>query len=124
MRRNSMESLHDIIRNAAIEAFGVSEDAASDFAQVAASKAMDFFRLENSEGIRKSEVDYFKNLAISSLGTDGEIKFDDAETGFLKAALADGRAGFKEFIESIHADAPTRDDGLKMANRGYEKKTS
>jgi hypothetical protein len=56
--------------------------------------------------IRQSEVDHFKKLAISSLGTDNEIKFDDAERGFLKAALADGKAGFKEFIESIPVEAP------------------
>ena len=74
-------------------------------------------------GIRQSEVDYFKELAISSLGTDNEIKFDDAERGFLKAALADGRTGFKAFIESIPVEAPVCDDGTKMVNRGIEKKT-
>jgi len=74
--------------------------------------------------IRQSEVDHFKKLAISSLGTDNEIKFDDAERGFLQAALADGRTGFKEFIESIPVEAPICDDGTKMDNRGIEKKTS
>jgi hypothetical protein len=78
---------------------------------------------ERGVRIRQSEVDHFKKLAISSLGTDNEIKFDDAERGFLAAALADGNAGFKEFIESIPVEAPLCDDGTKMLNRGYEKKT-
>ena len=73
--------------------------------------------------IRQSEVDYFKEFAISSLGTENEIKFDDAERGFLKAALADGKTGFKEFMESIPVEAPMCDDGTKMVNRGIEKKT-
>ena len=72
--------------------------------------------------VRQSEVDYFKEFAISSLGTDSEIKFDDAERGFLQAALADGKAGFKEFIESIPVESPMCDDGTKMINRGFEKK--
>ena len=72
--------------------------------------------------IRQSEVDHFKKLAITSLGADDEIKFDDAERGFLQAALADGRAGFKEFIESIPVEAPICDDGTKMDNRGIKKK--
>ena len=67
-------------------------------------------------------MDHFKKLAISSLGTDNEIKFDDAERGFLKAALADGKAGFKEFIESIPVEAPICDDGTKMRDCGIEKK--
>lgn len=81
------------------------------------------FMKKRGESIRQSEIDHFKKLAISSLGTDNEIKFDDAELGFLKAALADGRAGLKEFIESIPVDNPICDDGTKMENRGIEKKT-
>jgi len=74
--------------------------------------------------IRKSEVDNFKQKAISSLGTDHEIGFNDAERGFLQAALADGRSGFKEFIESIPVDAPICEDGTKMVNKDNQKKTS
>ena len=74
--------------------------------------------------IRKSEVDSFKQKAISSLGTDQEIGFNDAERGFLQAALADGRTGFKEFIESIPVETPICDDGTKMVNNGIQKKTS
>jgi hypothetical protein len=74
--------------------------------------------------IRKSEIDHFKNIAITSLGTDDEIPFDDAEMGFLRAALADGMQGFKEFIESIPVETPICEDGSKMSNRGSEKKTS
>jgi hypothetical protein len=74
--------------------------------------------------IRKSEVDNFKQHAISTLGTDHEIAFNDAERGFLQAALADGRTGFKEFIESIPVDRPICEDGTKMSNNGIQKKTS
>ena len=73
--------------------------------------------------IRRSEVDHFKNLAMSTLGTENEMHFDDAERGFLEAALADGRAGLKEYIERIPVEAPTGGDGAKMVNRGIEKKT-
>ena len=73
--------------------------------------------------IRHSEVDNFKKHAISTLGTDHEIGFNDAEKGFLQAALADGRTGFKEFIESIPVDTPVCEDGTKMANSGTQKKT-
>ena len=79
---------------------------------------------KHAASIRQSEVDYFKNLAISSLGTDHEISFDDAERGFLKASLIDGKQGFKEFIENIPVETPICDDGSKMNNRGSEKKTS
>ena len=72
--------------------------------------------------IRNSEVDNFKKYAISTLGTDHEIEFNDAERGFLQAAMADGRTGFKEFIESISVDTPLCDDGTKMANSGIQKK--
>ena len=63
--------------------------------------------LMNKRGasIRQSEVDHFKRIAMSSLGTDNEIKFDDAERGFLKAALADGKTGLKEFM-AIYFTAP------------------
>ena len=73
--------------------------------------------------IRHSEVDSFKQHAISSLGTDHEIAFNDAERGFLQAALTDGRTGFKEFIESIPVDTPECKDGMKMTNSGIQKKT-
>jgi hypothetical protein len=78
---------------------------------------------KRGESIRRSEVDSFKKLAISTLGTDKEINFNDAERGFLKAALADGMAGFREFIESIPVEAPISEDGTKMVDRGIEKKT-
>ena len=74
--------------------------------------------------IRRSEVDYFKKQAITTLGTDHEIGFNDAERGFLQAALADGRTGFKEFIESIPVVTPVCEDGTKMTNSGVQKKTS
>jgi len=74
--------------------------------------------------IRKSEVDSFKMHAISTLGTDHEMGFNDAERGFLQAALADGRNGFKDFIESIPVDTPICEDETKMANNGIQKKTS
>jgi hypothetical protein len=74
--------------------------------------------------IRRSEVDSFKKHAISTLGTDHEIEFNDAERGFLQAALTDGRTGFKEFIESIPVDTPVCEDGTKMANSGIQKKPS
>ena len=77
---------------------------------------------KHAESIRQSEVDYFKKRAISSLGTDHEISFDDAERGFLRASLIDGKQGFKEFIESIPVETPICDDGSKMTNRGSEKK--
>ena len=73
--------------------------------------------------IRQSEIDIFKQHAISSLGTKHEIAFNDAERGFLDAALADGRTGFKEYIESIPVDTPTCEDGSKMTNHGIQKKT-
>ena len=76
------------------------------------------------EEIRRSEVESFKQYAISTLGTEHEIAFNDAERGFLQASLADGRSGFKEFIESIPVDAPTCEDGTKMTNEGIKKKTS
>ena len=78
---------------------------------------------ERGAEIRRSEVDRFKEQAISSLGTDHEIAFNDAERGFLQAALSDGRTGFKEFIESITVDTPLCDDGTKMENAGMQKKT-
>ena len=74
--------------------------------------------------IRHSEIDDFKQRAISSLGTNHEIEFNDAEKGFLQAALTDGRTGFKEFIESIPVDTPVCKDGTKMTNSGIQKKTS
>ena len=74
--------------------------------------------------IRHSEIDNFKQHAISTLGTDHEIAFNDAERGFLNAALADGRTGFKEFIESMPVEAPVCEDGTKMSNNGTQKKTS
>jgi len=74
--------------------------------------------------IRRSEVDNFKRHAISTLGTDNEIDFNDAERGFLQAALSDGKNGFKEFIENIPVDAPVCEDGTKMENSGIQKKTS
>ena len=74
--------------------------------------------------IRHSEIDNFKHHAISTLGTDQEIAFNDAEMGFLQASLADGRAGFKEFIESIPVEAPKCGDGTNMSNNGIQKKTS
>lgn len=73
--------------------------------------------------IRNTEVDSFKKHAISTLGTENEINFNDAEIGFLKASLADGRAGFKEFIETIPVKTPECDDGTQMENKGNEKKT-
>ena len=79
---------------------------------------------KRGEEIRHSEIDNFKRHAISTLGTDHEIAFNDAERGFLQASLADGRAGFKEFIESIHVEAPECEDGTKMTNCGIQKKTS
>ena len=72
--------------------------------------------------IRQTEVDTFKQHAISTLGTDHEIEFNDAERGFLQAALADGRTGFKEFIESIPVNPPLCDDGTKMSNNDIQKK--
>ena len=66
---------------------------------------------KRGSSIRQSEVDYFKGIAISSLGKENSISFDDAERGFLKAALADGKNGFKEFIESIPIESPTNKDG-------------
>ena len=74
--------------------------------------------------IRHSEVESFKNHAIATLGTDHEIAFNDAERGFLEAALADGRSGFKEFIERIPVETPVCEDGTKMTNKGIQKKTS
>ena len=71
-----------------------------------------------------SEVDTFKQHAISTLGTDHEIEFNDAERGFLEAALTDGRTGFKEFIENIPVNTPVCEDGTKMTNSGIQKKTS
>ena len=79
---------------------------------------------KRGEEIRRSEVDCFKKHAISTLGTDHEIAFNDAERGFLQAALSDGRTGFKEFIESIPVDTPLCEDGTKMSNGGTQKKTS
>ena len=79
---------------------------------------------KRGEEIRHSEVDSFKKHAISTLGTEHEIAFNDAERGFLQAALTDGRAGFKEFIESIPVDTPLCGDGVKMSNDGIQKKTS
>jgi len=82
-------------------------------------------RLLNKRGseIRNTEVDNFKKQAIATLGTDHEIAFNDAEKGFLQAALADGRAGFKEFIESIPVETPVCEDGTKMKNCGIQKKS-
>jgi len=73
--------------------------------------------------IRRSEIERFKEHAISTLGTDHEIAFNDAERGFLQAALSDGRTGFKEFIESIPVETPLCEDGTKMENAGMQKKT-
>ena len=78
---------------------------------------------ERGTEIRRSEIDRFKEQAISTLGTDHEIAFNDAERGFLQAALSDGRMGFKEFMESIPVETPLREDGTKMANAGAQKKT-
>jgi len=78
---------------------------------------------KHAASIRQSEIDHFKNIAITSLGTDHEIQFDNAEMGFLQAALTDGKRAFKEFIESIPVESPICDDGTKMTNRGTEKKT-
>ena len=72
--------------------------------------------------IQRSEIDNFKQHAISTLGTDHEIAFNDAERGFLQAALTDGRSGFKEFIESIPVDTPINEDGTKMTDNGIQKK--
>jgi len=77
---------------------------------------------ERGAEIRRSEVERFKEQAISSLGTDHEIAFNDAERGFLQAALSDGRTGFKEFIESIPVETPICEDGTKMTNAGMQKK--
>jgi len=72
--------------------------------------------------IRNTEVENFKKHAISTLGSDHEINFNDAEKGFLQAALADGRTGFKEFIESIPVETPVSEDGTKMTNKGVQKR--
>ena len=77
---------------------------------------------ERGTEIQRSEIDRFKEQAISSLGTDHEIAFNDAERGFLQAALSDGRMGFKEFMESIPVETPLCEDGTKMANAGAQKK--
>lgn len=82
--------------------------------------------IQNNQGdsIRKSEIDHFKQLAISSIGTDKEMVFDDVETGFFQAALMEGRNGFKEYLESIPVETPVDESGKKLNNRGKEKKTS
>ena len=72
--------------------------------------------------IRSSEVEYFKKLAMSSLGTAGEMTFDDVERGFLRAALQDGRTGLKEYIENIPIETPLNSAGEKYRNNGMEKK--
>jgi hypothetical protein len=72
--------------------------------------------------IRSTEVEYFKKLAMSSLGTPEEMSFDDVERGFLRAALSDGRTGLKEYIENIPIEAPLNSAGEKYRNNGREKK--
>jgi hypothetical protein len=76
-----------------------------------------------ADKIKRSEIEYFKNLAVSSLGTKQEIPFDDFERGLLKAALTDGRNAFQDYLEIIPEEAPITDDGTKMQNHGFEKKT-
>lgn len=78
---------------------------------------------KRGKNIRQSEIEHFKKLAIGSLGKENEISFNDAEMGFLNAALAEGKKGFKEYIESIPVEVPLGGNGKKMSNRGNEKKT-
>ncbi len=82
--------------------------------------------IQDNQGnrIRKSEIDNFKQLAMSSMGTDKEMAFKDVEAGFLQAALMEGRNGLKEYLESLPLETPVDDSGKKHNDRGKEKKTS
>jgi len=74
------------------------------------------FRAQNSE------IEFLKNKALRAMGTDGEMKFSDIESGMLQASLSDGRNALKEILEKTPVEAPTRADGTKMKNQGRKKK--
>ena len=69
-----------------------------------------------------SEIQLLKIKALSAMGTDSEMSFSDIEAGMLKASLSDGRGALKEIMEKTPVEAPLRNDGKKMENRGRKKK--
>ena len=69
-----------------------------------------------------SEIELLKNKALGAMGTAGEMRFSDIESGMLRASLSDGRQALKEIIEKTHVEAPPCSDGTKMKNQGREKK--
>jgi len=71
-----------------------------------------------------SEIEILKRKALGAMGTDGEMRFSDIESGMLKASLSDGRQALKEIMEKTPVEAPPCNDGAKMKNLGREKKTS
>ena len=120
--------MKDTVEKALSQEIDKIEKATSELSTTYPGKDVELMLIERllkkrGEEIRHSEVDSFKKYAIGSLGTDHEIEFNDAERGFLQAALSDGRSGFKEFIENISVDTPVCEDGTKMVNSGIQKKT-
>lgn len=72
---------------------------------------------------RVSEIERLKNKALDAMGTEGEMRFSDIESGMLKASLSDGRQALKEIVENTPIEAPLNSDGTQMKNQGKEKKT-
>jgi hypothetical protein len=71
---------------------------------------------------QRSEIEFLKNKALETMGTNQEMSFSDIESGMLKASLSDGRQALKEILEKVPVETPSCNDGTKMKNQGRKKK--
>jgi len=82
------------------------------------------FAGQSISAIGASRINAFKEQVIASFGTDNEMTFNDIEEGFVQAIRMEGQSAIKEVLEQMPVDTPACADGVKMRNKGREKKTS
>ena len=75
-----------------------------------------------AERAQQSEIELLRNKALGAMGTEGEMKFSDIESGMLRASLSDGRQALKEIMEKTPVEPPKCSDGAKMKDQGIKKK--
>ena len=75
-----------------------------------------------AERAQQSEIELLRNKALGAMGTKGEMKFSDIESGMLRASLSDGRQALKEIMEKTPVESPKCNDGTKMKDQGIKKK--
>jgi hypothetical protein len=76
---------------------------------------------EKAEQARISEVEVLRKKALELMGTSGEMKFSDIESGMLRASLSDGRQALKDILETMPVKVPVSSDGTKAKNMGRKK---